>query len=231
MPRVARVVVPGVPHHVTQRGNNQLDVFFAEDDHPAYLEILGQQAQRFGVVIHGYCLMTNHVHLVLTPKTEQALALAVGRTHWRFSQYINRFHGRSGHLWQNRFYSCPLDDDHFWTAMVYVERNPVRARIVRKAWRYPWSSAAAHISGKDKTGLLDLDDWHARKPPAWEPLLSQPQDAAIQETLRRHLGRGRPLGSDKWLARLEARLGRRLRPLPPGRPKGWRKEKSADAKQ
>ncbi len=100
MPRVARVVVPGVPHHLTQRGNNRQDVFFTDEDRRFYLETLKQHSERFGVEVCGYCLMTNHVHLVVTPAAEDSLAKAIGRTHFQYSQYINRFHGRSGHLWQ-----------------------------------------------------------------------------------------------------------------------------------
>jgi putative transposase len=226
MPRVARIVIPGCPHHVTQRGNNRQYVFFAEDDYAAYLQILGEQARRHGVAVDGYCLMTNHVHLILTPGSEQSLSEAVGRTHWRYSQYVNRLHGRTGHLWQNRFYSCALDDDHFWLAMAYVERNPVRGRLVRKAWRYPYSSAAAHVTSKGAPGLLDLLGWQERRPPSWEEILADEQGEPTVTLVRHHLSRGRPLGSDSWLAKLEARLGRRLRPLPAGRPRGWRKRKT-----
>ena len=127
MLRVARIVVPGCPHHVTQRGNNRQDVFFVEDDWRTYLRILREQSKRFGLSVDGYCLMTNHVHLVAVPTSENSLAKAVGRTHWLYTQYVNRLHRRSGHLWQNRFFSCALDESHCWQALAYVERNPVRA--------------------------------------------------------------------------------------------------------
>ncbi len=112
----------------------------------------------------GYCLMPNHVHLVALPHTADALAKAVGRTHFLYSQYINRLHGRSGHLWQGRFFSCALDETHCWAALCYVERNPVRARLAKRAWEYPWSSAEAHCTGTDQNGLLDLKEWRGR----WE---------------------------------------------------------------
>ena len=132
MPRVARIVIPGVPHHATQRGNNRQDVFFVDDDYRVYLALLRGLAEQSGLEVHAYCLMTNHVHLVATPQTETALAAAIGRTHFRYTQYVNRLHGRSGHLWQGRFCSTALDDDHFWWVMRYVERNPVRAGLVRR---------------------------------------------------------------------------------------------------
>src|SRR4051794_7568134 len=112
MPRVARIVIPGLVHHVTQRGNNRQDVFFVNDDRAAYLRILAGQCLRHRVAILAYCLMTNHVHHLLIPATEDSLAKALGRAHWLYTQYVNRLHGRTGHLWQNRFYSCAMDDEH-----------------------------------------------------------------------------------------------------------------------
>ncbi|MCU0914657.1 MAG: transposase [Planctomycetes bacterium] len=131
-------------HHITQRGNNRQDVFFVDDDRRVYLQLLQEQAGRYGLEVLAYSLMTNHVHLVAIPQAEDALAKAVGRTHFRYTQYLNRFHGRSGHLWQGRFYSCALEGRHVWTAIKYVELNPMRAKLCRRAWEYVWSSAAAH---------------------------------------------------------------------------------------
>ena len=162
MLRVARIVVPGIPHHVTQRGNNRQEVFFVDDDRRFYLELLARQAQRFGLDVLGYCLMSNHIHLIAVPKREESLAKAIGRTHFLYTQYLHRLHGRSGHLWQNRFSSCALDEPHCWAALCYAERNPVRARMVRKAWRYRWSSAAAHCGSKNGNGLVDLGLWRTR---------------------------------------------------------------------
>ena len=128
---MARIVVPGVPHHVTQRGNNRQDVFFVDDDHRVYLGLLAEQCRRFGLSVVCYCLMTNHVHLVVIPKHVDSLAKGIGRTNLLYSQYIGRLHRRTGHLWQNRFFSCSLDDEHLVHACCYVERNPLRARMVR----------------------------------------------------------------------------------------------------
>lgn len=220
MPRVARIVVPGWPHHVTQRGNNRQEVFFVDDDYRVYLELLKKQAHLHGLTVLGYCLMTNHIHLVCVPDAEQSLAKAVGRTHFLYSQYINRFHKRSGHLWQNRFYSCVLDETHLWSAMRYVERNPVRARLVRQPWRYEWSSAAVHVGEPDKQGLLDLGMWRKEwKPGQWQKALRDVDDGEIAGLLRTTTSTGRPLATDGILSKLEHKLGRRLRPLPVGRPK------------
>ena len=109
MPRIARIVISDVQYHITQRGNNHQDIFFVDDDRQVYLEFLKKQADRFGLEVQGYCLMTNHIHLIATPHNEDSLAKAIGITHLLYTQYINRMHRRSGHLWQNRFYSCPLD--------------------------------------------------------------------------------------------------------------------------
>lgn len=220
MPRVARIVLPGVPHHITQRGNNRQDVFFVDDDRRAYLAILAEQAERFGLTIQGYCLMANHVHLIATPEADDSLAKAIGRTHFLYTQYINRRHGRSGHLWQNRFYSCALGDPHLWLAMRYIERNPVRARIVRLAWNYRWSSAAAHVSEGPPAGCLDLTGWASVWSAAkWRNELRNPPEDEQVAALRLCTHRGRPLAGDRFLSKLEHRLGRRLRPLPVGRPR------------
>ena len=227
MPRVARIVIPNCPHHVTQRGNNRQDVFFVDDDRRTYLELLVEESEEHGVRVDGYCLMTNHMHLIATPKSEDSLARAFGRTHFRYTQYVNRLHRRSGHLWQNRFYSCALDEEHYWTAMAYVEQNAVRARLVRRPWRYTWSSAAAHcgIDG-DRSGLLDLDRWNAhRAGDDWKETLLEMLEEATLSTVRLSTHRGRPLGSDGFLSKLESRLGRRLRPLPVGRPRKRRKNR------
>ena len=198
MPRVARIVIPNCPHHITQRGNNRQDVFFVDD-----------------------CLMGNHMHLIVTPRSEAALAKALGRAHYRYAQYINRLHGRSGHLWQNRFYSCALDDDHYWRAMAYVEQNPVRARMVRCPWRYAWSSAAAHCGqGPDRFGLLELAAWgKSLVAGGWRNTLAELVPRETVSALRLSTHRGRPLGSDGFLSKIESLLGRRLRPLPVGRPR------------
>ena len=219
--------MPGVRCHITQRGNNQQDVFFVDDDRRVYLRLLQEATKLYGLTVHGYCLMTNHVHLVATPVREDSLAKAVGRTHLAYAQYVNRLHGRSGHLWQNRFYSCILDEQHFGAALRYVERNPVRARVVRLPWRYPWSSAAAHTGRGDRTELLDLVAWSKEMSPEdWEGILLEAEDEDTLRALRVRTQTGRPLASDSFMSKIETFLGRRVRPLPAGRPQGWRKNKT-----
>ncbi len=226
MARTARIVAPGLPHHIIQRGNNRQDVFFTDDDRGFYLKTLAEQSERFGLEVLGYCLMTNHVHLIASPGEAASLANAIGLTHFRYTQYVNRLHGRSGHLWQNRFYSCPLDNRHLLTAMRYIERNPIRAGMVRAAWRYPWSSAAAHCADTEgSSNLIDASGWRRRWPPeTWRSILRDSDDEESAEELCRNTFNGRPLGGDSFIARLETKLNRRLRPRPVGRPRKKRDE-------
>ena len=226
MPRAARIVIPGCPHHVTQRGNNKQEVFLVDSDRQVYLDFLLDASARYDLRIDGYCLMTNHVHLVATPCYEASLADTMKRTNQLYSQYINRMHSRSGHLWQDRFFSCTLDQDHFQRALVYVERNPVRARLVRKAWRWQWSSASAHCGMDKESDLIDISSWKKDiRFALWKKLLERPDDEKLVSKLRLATSRNRPLGSDSFIAKLETKLGCRLRPLPRGRPAKRKKAK------
>lgn len=139
MARLARIAAPGIPYHVTQRGNRRQPVFFQEDDYRAYLQELWRQSERFGLRIWAYCLMTNHVHLIAVPDHEQSLARGLGETHRRYTRRVNFREGWRGYLWQGRFGSVPLDELHLIAAMRYVERNPVTAGLVSRAEDYPWS--------------------------------------------------------------------------------------------
>jgi len=226
MPRIARTVVSGYPHHITQRGNNRQDVFFVDDDRRVYLDYLKLNADKYGLEVFGYCLMGNHVHIIATPHNEDSLAKAIGRTHFSYTQYINRFHKRNGHLWQNRFYSCALDERHFMIAMKYIELNPVRARICRLPWRYQWSSAAMHIDKKSESELLNLKGWYEMiSAKQWEKSLLAGIDESQVLSLRNNTHTGRPLGGDSFLSKLEKLLGQRVRPLPIGRPKKLKSDK------
>ncbi len=164
--------------------------------------------------------MANHIHLVGTAALEDSLAKAIGSAHFRYTQYVNRLHGRSGHLWQDRFFSCGLDEVDMWRALCYVERNPVRAKMVRGAWRYLWSSAAAHTTGADPSGLLDMQTWlNTWRLERWKSELRCAEDNASTAAIRLSTSRGRPLASDSFLSKLEHRHGRRVRAVPVSRPK------------
>ncbi len=210
MVRLARVVAPGLPHHVTQRGNRRQETFFCGADYRSYLALMAEWCGRCGVEIWAYCLMPNHVHLIATPETADGLRRAIGEAHRRYSLGINRREDWTGHLWQGRFVSFPMDEAYLLSAARYVELNPVRARLARRARDYPWSSAAAHLVGQDdrlvKTGpLLALVD-------DWAEFLEDGLEASAAEALRRHERSGRPLGGESFLAALERRLGRTLAP-------------------
>jgi putative transposase len=219
MPRLARVIAVDFPHHITQRGNNQQDIFFVDDDRRVYLELLKEQCYKYALEPVAYCLMTNHVHLIGIPRKEDSLAKAIGRTHFRYTQYINRMHRRCGHLWQGRFYSCVLDDKGFWLAAKYVELNPVRAKICRLPCHYEWSSASAHTNPKARSNLLNLSDWRKMiSEKEWQNELKRGIDKEKISTIRLSTHTGRPLGTDGFLSKLEKLLGKRVRPLPVGRP-------------
>lgn len=225
MARLARAVAVGCAHHITQWGNNRQGVFFTDDDRQVYLELLAEQAAKYRLEVVGYCLMSNHVHLVAIPRSEDAMAKAIGRTHFRYAQYLNRRHRRSGHMWQGRFHSCALDERHFWLALRYVERHPVRGRLCRKPWRYAWSSAAAHTNEKAASDLLDLARWYDRiSAETWRRELAEGLTDAEMHRLQLRTQTGRPLGSDRFVSRLERRLGRRVRALPVGRPRKTKKQ-------
>jgi len=218
MPRIARVIVPGLPHHITQRGNRRGDVFFGDDDRQRYLQLLFGYSTRRGLRILAYCLMTNHVHLVCIPMYADSLAAVFKPVHTRFCQRINRKLGIGGRLWQGRFFSCPLDESHLWAAIRYVERNPVRASMVRKAEEFPWSSAAAHCSQRNDPLLSPLPEPRPATSADWSGWLAGADETTTLAKLRFHTRTGRPIGDKGFVAELELRLGRRLHPWPAGRP-------------
>jgi len=222
MAREARIVLPGVAHHVTQRGNYQQDIFVTDEDRVTYLDYLRQSSARFGLRVSAYCLMTNHVHLLVTPQTKTSLAKALGRAHLMYAQYMNRAHDKIGHLWQGRFYSCPLDDASAHNAALYIELNPVRAKIVRAPWRYHWSSAAAHSGMQiDASGLLVRDAWmKGYTPKKWKAALETGLNINDAQNLLEHTRTGRPMGGERFLETTEKRLKRDVRAPGRGRPKG-----------
>jgi putative transposase len=226
MPRRPRFVVPGVPHHVTQRGNNRQDVFFSEQDRIRYIQTLREHSRRHDVRILGWCLMTNHVHLIAIPGGQESLALALGQAHSQYCLELNRHQSRTGHLWQGRFFACPIEPDRLLSAMHYVELNPVRAGMTAEAWDWRWSSARAHISPQVHDELLDwpwpewmeearLGVWSYAD---WKATLLAAEPTEELDRMRRATQLGEPLGSDEFVRDLEAKAGRRLRVWALGRP-------------
>ena len=222
MARMARVVVAGMAHHVTQRGNRRQRTFFRKDDYQAYIELMAEWCGRCGVGVWGYCLMPNHVHLIVVPETEDGLRRAIGEAHRRYTRRVNFREGWRGHLWQGRFASFVMDEPYLLACARYVERNPVRAGLCARAGDYPWSSAAAHLAGKDD-GLVRVRPL-LELVPRWGRHLSGDPDEETVRRLRRHEGTGRPLGGERFLQRVEKIVGRLLRPQRPGRKKKPRRK-------
>jgi len=214
MARLARVVAAGLPHHVTQRGNRRQPVFFGDADYEAYSGLLAEGCRAAGVAVWAYCLMPNHVHLILVPSAADGLRAALGEAHRRYTRLVNFREGWRGYLWQGRFASFPMDESHLLAAARYVELNPVRAKLAAAARDWPWSSARAHLDGRDDglvmvRPLLDLvADWRE----FLRGGLSEDEHEAIRAGERT----GRPLGSAKFVARLEKRLKRPLARQKPG---------------
>ena len=209
MARIARVIVPGIPHHLTQRGNRRQRTFFGDEDYLAYLEQMAEWCLKCQVEIWAWCLMPNHVHLIAVPESETGLARAVGEAHRRYTRRINFREGWRGHLWQERFASFPMDENYLLAAVRYVEMNPVAAGLAQNPEDYPWSSAKAHLAGQDDRltkvePLLSII-------PVWKEFLtlSSEEELAVQ---RKHERSGRPLGPESFIERIETTLLRQLRP-------------------
>ncbi len=208
MPRRNRCLLPGVACHITQRGVDRRATFSFDQDRQTYLGLLRANLADAQVSILAYCLMTNHVHLIAVPEREDSLAVLFRRVHGRYAQYYNTRSGRTGHLWQNRFFACALGRDHLWPAIAYVERNPVRAGLSAHPGEYQWSSAAAHLSGEDRAGILDMAWWARQGPPVqWAETLNE-DNAAAGPLLRRCTYSGRPFGDEKFVEEISLRFGR-----------------------
>ena len=210
MTRIARIVVPGLPHHVTQRGNRRENIFFEEGDYALYRDWLAESCRRFGVSCWAYCLMPNHAHLILAPQDASGLALALSRAHRLYAGYVNARARQTGHLFQGRFGSLAMDEDHLMAAARYVALNPVRARLVARARDWPHSSVRAHLQGRDD-GLVDVRPLLARAPRFADLLDGKPDDAAFI-ALRRGERIGRPLGAAAFLDAIGRQLGRSVTP-------------------
>ena len=224
MPRKARVVAAGYPHHITQRGLDRRDVFVSPGDRRLYLDLLFRYAARYGTSIWGYCLMTNHLDAVMVPEEADSLGKLFKCTNADYSRYFHLLHGGCGHFWQSRYFSCPMDDSYAWQALAYVERNPVRAGIVSSAEEYDWSSAKAHATGSDVSGQLDLGPWNQMyTAPRWrEALRSSLREEALAMRIREASTLGFPLGEPGFVGELEVKLGQRIWRGPGGRRVGRR---------
>ena len=220
MPRIARLVIPDVPHHITQRGNYKQNIFFGDSDRVKYLSLVAECVKMQGVDVLAYCLMSNHIHFVVVPYQSDSLGIMFNQISMRYSQYFNRKLGKRGHLWQDRYYSCPMDNDHLYEVLRYIENNPVRAGIVKSAEKYRWSSAKAHISNEiENDDILTDYSKHLQKIDNWkEYLLKNSNQKKISNILKCTLN-GRPAGNKQFIKELESKTDRNLRIKPMGRPK------------
>ena len=209
MARMARIVIPGCPHHITQRGNRRQNVFFYDKDRQYYLDLLHRYAQESGLSFWAYCLMDNHVHLIAVPKEEESLARGIGEAHRKYTRMVNFREGWRGYLWQGRVSSYPLGENYLYAAIRYVELNPVRAGIVKNAQDYPWSSAKAHIL-KEKDPLLS-DNFVIEEIQDWSAYLDSGSGNTHYNLFRQHSRSGRPLGNDAFVTKLEKITGMTLR--------------------
>jgi putative transposase len=210
MARIARVVVPDLPHHVTQRGNRRQQTFFSDDDYGEYLRLMAASCARCTTAVWAYCLMPNHVHLVMAPHHSDGLRCAIGEAHRRYTRKINFRQGWRGHLWQERFHSFVMDERYLVAAVRYIETNPVRAGLCTRAADWPWSSARAHLRGEDDT-LVEVAPMLSLVSD-WTDYLHEPSDETLSTDLHRHMCTGRPLGDETFIDRLEQQLKRPLRP-------------------
>jgi putative transposase len=218
MPRIARAVAVGIPHHVTQRGNYRQVVFGEDGDYQQYLEWLKYYSARYSLKIWAYCLMNNHVHFVVVPEAEDSMARVFNTLHMRYSQYYNGKQDSKGHLWQGRYYSCALDEKHLYAAVRYVENNPVKTGVVKKAENYAWSSAKGHVRGAVDS-LLDMNCFLIGRIREWSAYLEERDDELTITALRENTKTGRPCGDDRFIRKIEEAIGRRLEAMPRGRPR------------
>jgi putative transposase len=224
MPRKARLVIPGLPHHVVQRANRRKALFFNDLDRRRYLDLLARYAARQHLKILAYCLMPDHVHLVAVPAEAGSLAAVLMPLQIQHSKHIRRTHTIRGRLWQARFSSCPMDLPHMWEAVRYIERNPRRAGKILRPERYPWSSAGGH-AGIRKDPLLSGHLEARGKVKNWVKWLGEGEDEAMAETIRRCTRTGRPAGGAAFRASIEKRRRRTRRPKKGKRPQPQKKGK------
>jgi len=214
MARLARVVAAGAPHLVTQRGNRGQKVFFSDSDYGLYLELLAEGAAGARTAVWAYALLPDRVHLLLVPSDEDGLRAALGESHRRYTRAINDRKNWRGFLWQGRFASFPMDEGHVLACTKFIEWSPVLRKVAKRPRDYRWSSARAHLAGRDDEvvrvkPLLDrVDDWRS--------FLGKPLTEDERELIRAHESTGRPLGSSVFVGRLEKRLGRTLARQKPG---------------
>ena len=218
MPRIARVIATRYPHHITQRGNNRATVFFDDEDRQTYLKLLAGYAEKHHLQIWAYCLMNNHIHLLAVPETETSLARGIGLTNQVYTQYLNRKLNQSGRIWQNRFFSCVVENNQYlWAVARYIERNPLKVGLVENAEAYRWSSAKAHMTAANDT-LLGATSWLSPEEQSTYAEFVVTEDEEVDNAIRKATRTGRPFGSEDFVDLLEFQLKQPLKAKKRGRP-------------
>lgn len=218
MTRIARVVSIGYPHHVVQRGNNKERIFFEHTDRERYLLLLKKYSDKTKSPILAYCLMTNHVHLLVRPKAEGSLSQMMHGMASCYAQFVNNKYTRTGHLWENRYYSCIVDNESYlWAVARYIEQNPRRAKLVEQEEDYCYSSARAHL-GIIKDDILGEELFSDKQRKEYEQFLHESMPEAEIKAIRRTARIGQPLGSQNFIEKMERQLHRKLNFNPRGRP-------------
>jgi putative transposase len=218
MPRTARASVGGLCYHVINRGNAGREVFFKDGDYQAFLKAMGHASVEIAMPVLAYCLLPNHFHLVVWPREDGDLSRWM---HWLLNAHVRRYHqhhGSSGHLWQGRYRAFPIEhDEHLLKVLRYVERNAVRARLVRQAQRWPWGSARYWAEPEGRP--VYLAEGPVPRPPGWLEWVNRPLTTAELEAVRRSVQRGAPYGSPAWCEKTARRLGLEFTLRPRGRPR------------
>jgi putative transposase len=219
MPRAARFVIPGYPFHITHRGNNKEKIFQSDEDRRRYLYWFEEAKQKYGMRVISYCLMNNHVHFIAFAQDDTSFAKTINTAHLRYARYFNQKNDRVGHLWQGRYYSCILDNAHLLAALRYVERNPVRAKMVVKPWEWVWSSTREHLD-LEKQGIISLESMSSYvSVPSWKEYIDIDDRPVDLLEIRRQTFSWRAWADDSFKELIEKRYGVQLRFNPKGRPK------------
>lgn len=219
MARIARAVAAGFPHHVVQRGNNREKVFIDDEDREKYIGLLKKYSRERDTRILAYCLMTNHVHLLIKPKENDSLYKMMQGVTLCYTQYANRKYNRTGRLWESRYHSCIVDkDSYLWAVARYIETNPIRARMVKKAEDYAYASALAHIMGKPDD-LLNEELIAETQRKDYREFIRETNAEKDRDLIRYHTRTGKPLGDEAFMKRMERKTGRDLALRPRGRPR------------
>ena len=221
MPRIARAVGIDLPHHITQRGNYRQQIFEDDTNFQKYLSFLQTESMRYKVDILAYCLMPNHVHFIAVPRLPESLGNMFKYVNMKYSQYFNKKKGEHGHLFQGRFFSSIMDERYTIACARYIERNPVRAKMVKNAWLWKWSSSKAHcgIEKKDNLAVKKLFSYIDVREYEWMEFIKQEDNPEEVATIKKQTMRGRPIAGSNFTEKLEEKLKRALIVKTKGRPK------------